>query len=130
MDCGIRPSPKARYGLAGDQLPDLSLIDGFGSIDLVLVTHAHTDHTGGLERILECFPHVSVYAMPPTVALTRVLHQDEESPGRRLQEMAERGHGTLCDTENHSQITLVLLRSCNMIVYNIRIDDCSFVILD
>lgn len=76
VDCGIRPSPKARYGLAGDQLPDLSLIDGFGSIDLVLVTHAHTDHTGGLELVLERFPHAPVYATPPTVALTRVLHQD------------------------------------------------------
>jgi uncharacterized protein len=76
VDCGIRPSPKARYGLAGDQLPDLSLLDALGGIDLVLVTHAHTDHTGGLELVLERFPHVPVYATPATVALTRVLHQD------------------------------------------------------
>ncbi|MBK8799947.1 MAG: hypothetical protein IPM07_28230 [Anaerolineales bacterium] len=25
IDAGIRPTPKARWGLAGDQLPDLSL---------------------------------------------------------------------------------------------------------
>lgn len=76
VDSGIRPSPKARYGLAGDQLPDLSLLDAAGGIDLVLVTHAHTDHTGGLELVLERFPHVPVYATPATIALTRVLHQD------------------------------------------------------
>ncbi len=76
IDCGIRPSPKARYGLAGDQLPDLSLLDAVEGIDLVLVTHAHTDHTGALELVLERFPHAPVYATPPTVALTRVLHQD------------------------------------------------------
>jgi Cft2 family RNA processing exonuclease/nucleotide-binding universal stress UspA family protein len=76
IDCGIRPSPKARYGLAGDQLPDLSLLDAVEGVDLVLVTHAHTDHTGALELVLERFPHAPVYATPPTVALTRVLHQD------------------------------------------------------
>ena len=30
VDAGIRPSPKARWGLAGDQLPDLSLIERSG----------------------------------------------------------------------------------------------------
>jgi uncharacterized protein len=51
VDCGIRPSPKARFGLAGDQLPDLSLLDRSGPLDALLVTHAHTDHTGALELV-------------------------------------------------------------------------------
>ncbi|HNT54505.1 MAG TPA: MBL fold metallo-hydrolase [Anaerolineaceae bacterium] len=73
VDCGIRPSPKARDGLAGDQLPNL---DQIARPDAILVTHAHTDHTGALELVTDRFPDVPVYATPPTIALTRVLHQD------------------------------------------------------
>jgi len=77
VDCGIRPSPRANAGLAPDQLPDLSRLEsGSGKLDAVLVTHAHTDHTGALELVLERFPDVPVYATAPTLALTRVLHQD------------------------------------------------------
>jgi Cft2 family RNA processing exonuclease len=73
VDCGIRPSPKARGGLTGDHLPNLDQIQ---ALDAILVTHAHADHTGGLELVVERFPDIPVYATPPTVALTRVLHQD------------------------------------------------------
>ncbi len=76
LDAGIRPSPKARWGLAGDQLPGLSLIDSLGGVDAVLVTHAHTDHTGALELVTGRFPDVPVYATLPTITLTRILHQD------------------------------------------------------
>jgi predicted metal-dependent RNase len=44
-DAGIRPSPKIRWGLAGDQLPDLMQVDRVGGVDAMLVSHAHTDHT-------------------------------------------------------------------------------------
>jgi Cft2 family RNA processing exonuclease len=73
VDCGIRPSPRARGGLAGEQLPHL---DAIGKLDAILVTHAHTDHTGALELVAGQFPGVPVYATGPTIALTRVLHQD------------------------------------------------------
>ena len=76
VDAGIRPSPRARYGLAGDQLPDLSLLDQAGPLDAVLVTHAHTDHTGALELVAGRYPGIPFYATPPTVGLVRVLHQD------------------------------------------------------
>lgn len=77
IDCGIRPSPASYGGLAPDQLPDLSQIDGgLGKLDAILVTHAHTDHTGALELVVERFPDVPVYATAPTVALTRILHRD------------------------------------------------------
>ncbi|MBI3947132.1 MAG: MBL fold metallo-hydrolase [Armatimonadetes bacterium] len=75
IDAGIRPSPKARWGLAGDQLPDLSQVDAAGGVDAILVTHAHTDHTGALELVTERYA-CPVYATPPTIALTRVLHAD------------------------------------------------------
>src|SRR3990172_12174161 len=74
VDAGIRPSPKARWGLAGDALPDLSQIDAQGSLDAILVTHAHTDHTGALELVTSRFPGVPAYATPLTIALVRVLH--------------------------------------------------------
>jgi Cft2 family RNA processing exonuclease len=76
VDCGIRPSPRARWGLAGDQIPDLSLIDQGGEVDAILLTHAHTDHSGALELVTGRFPQAPVFATPPTIALVRVLHQD------------------------------------------------------
>jgi predicted metal-dependent RNase len=72
VDCGIPPSPKAHDGLAADQLPNLSQLEsGSGRLDAVLVTHAHTDHTGALELVMERYPDVPVYATAPTLALTR-----------------------------------------------------------
>ncbi len=91
IDAGIRPTPKARWGLAGDQLPDLSLIEENGGLDAILVTHAHTDHTGALELVLERYPDVPVYATPVTVELTRVLHAD----ARRIMQMRLEEEGEL-----------------------------------
>jgi Cft2 family RNA processing exonuclease len=76
IDAGIRPSPKSRYGLSGDQLPDLGAVDRAGGLDAILVTHAHLDHTGALELVVGRYPRCPVYATPATAALTRVLHYD------------------------------------------------------
>ncbi|HPH97058.1 MAG TPA: MBL fold metallo-hydrolase [Anaerolineaceae bacterium] len=91
VDCGIRMSARAQSSVQSDQLPDLSHIEtGSGSLDAVLVTHAHTDHTGALELVVERFPEVPVYATAPTLALTRVLHQDARLiMQRRLDEESE-----------------------------------------
>lgn len=90
VDAGIRPTPKARWGLAGDQLPDLSLIEQHGGLDAILVTHAHTDHTGALELVSERYPTAPVYATPMTIELTRVLHQDARRiMAARLEEEGE-----------------------------------------
>ncbi|MFO7634601.1 MAG: MBL fold metallo-hydrolase RNA specificity domain-containing protein [Caldilinea sp.] len=90
IDAGIRPTPKARWGLAGDQLPDLSLIEHSGGLDAILVTHAHTDHTGALELVSERYPAAPVYATPMTIELTRVLHQDARRiMAARLEEEGE-----------------------------------------
>ena len=51
-------------------------LDAIESPDAVLVTHAHTDHTGALELVAGRYPNCPVYATPPTIALTRVLHAD------------------------------------------------------
>ena len=76
VDAGVRPSPRARAGIEADQLPDLSHIDQAGGLDVILVTHAHADHTGALELVVAQYPQVPVYATPVTIALTRVLHAD------------------------------------------------------
>lgn len=90
IDAGIRPTPKARWGLAGDQLPDLSYIERSGGLDAILVTHAHTDHTGALELVSERYPAAPVYATPMTIELTRVLHQDARRiMATRLEEEGE-----------------------------------------
>ena len=96
IDCGIRPSPKSHSGLAPDQLPNLSQIEqAGGKLDAVLVTHAHTDHTGALELVVGRFPDLPVYATAPTIELIRVLHQDS----RRIMQsrMDEEGELPLFD---------------------------------
>lgn len=92
IDCGIRLSPRSSGGLAPDQLPDLSQIEGgSGKLDAILVTHAHTDHTGALELVVERFADVPVYATEPTVALTRILHED----ARRIMQSRLEAEGEL-----------------------------------
>jgi Cft2 family RNA processing exonuclease len=78
VDAGVRISPKARLGLAGDQLPDLSLIGRAGGVDVCLVTHAHTDHIGALPLVLERYPGCPVLTTPVTAALMRVLLYDAQ----------------------------------------------------
>ncbi|MBZ0304196.1 MAG: MBL fold metallo-hydrolase [Anaerolineae bacterium] len=78
VDAGIRISPKTSRGIQTDQLPDLSLITQAGGPDYILVTHAHTDHTGALALVVEQYPHVPVLATPPTVELTRILQTDAQ----------------------------------------------------
>ena len=61
-----------------DQLPDLHPISEAGGPDFILVTHAHTDHTGALPLVVEQYPHVPVLATRPTVELVRILQADAQ----------------------------------------------------
>ncbi len=68
IDCGVRycgPSP----------LPDLSLLSA-SSIDAVLLTHAHMDHSGGLPVLAEAAPGAPVFATAPTIDLVKILLRD------------------------------------------------------
>ncbi|MEO1287898.1 MAG: MBL fold metallo-hydrolase [Chloroflexota bacterium] len=76
VDAGIRISPKSNRGIANDQLPDLQAITEIGGPDYILVTHAHTDHTGALALVMEQYPYTPVIMTRPTEALTRVLQKD------------------------------------------------------
>lgn len=78
VDAGIRISPRSSRGIQNSQLPDLQPISASGGPDYILVTHAHTDHTGALPLVLEQYPHVPVLMTRPTETLTRVLQQDAQ----------------------------------------------------
>jgi len=76
VDAGIRVSPKARDGLSGEMLPDLSLLSTEDKLDAVFVTHAHADHIGAIPLVLGSIPKVPVYATPATMALMSVMYRD------------------------------------------------------
>ncbi len=78
VDAGIRISPRTSRGIQNSQLPDLQPITAVGGPDFVLVTHAHTDHTGALPLVMEQYPHAPVLATAATQALTRVLQLDAQ----------------------------------------------------
>jgi Cft2 family RNA processing exonuclease len=86
VDAGIRISPRTNRGIQNDQLPDLRPISDMGGLDYILVTHAHTDHTGALPLIVEQYPHVPVLATKPTVELVRILQADAQRIMRSRQE--------------------------------------------
>jgi Cft2 family RNA processing exonuclease len=78
VDTGIRISPRSNRGIQNDQLPDLRPISEAGGLDYILVTHAHTDHTGALPLVVEQYPHVPVLATRPTADLVRILQADAQ----------------------------------------------------
>ena len=79
VDVGIRMGPEP-----DSQLPDLTALDGMSMPDAVLLTHAHTDHTGALPALESLLPAgVRTSCTPATKALTRVLLEDAVTRQRR-----------------------------------------------
>ena len=71
VDAGIRMG-------AASPLPDL---DAVGTLDAVLVTHAHTDHTGALPVLVKRLPAgVKMYGTPATKEIAGVLLSDAAKP--------------------------------------------------
>lgn len=68
IDCGIRFDPSR-------PLPNLDEI-AEKEIDAILVTHAHTDHTGGLPVAHASFPLSPIWMTPPTRDLIEILLRD------------------------------------------------------
>ena len=74
VDAGIRMN----HEHANDSpLPDFSVFDKVGIPDVVLLTHAHTDHTGALPDLHKMLPaDVKIYCTEATKAITEVLLKD------------------------------------------------------
>ena len=70
VDAGVRMN-----STPDKQLPDFSDLD---AIDAVLLTHAHTDHTGALPVLMRDYAptRAKVYCTAATKAITRVLLED------------------------------------------------------
>ena len=68
VDCGVRYS-------GSSALPDLSAL-AETTVDAVLLTHAHMDHSGGLPVVTEACRGAPVLATPPTIDLVGILLQD------------------------------------------------------
>jgi Cft2 family RNA processing exonuclease len=69
IDCGTRP------GEYKSPLPDLSVLNDKNP-SCIILTHAHTDHSGALPVLAEYFPHVPILATPPTIELVDILFRD------------------------------------------------------
>lgn len=73
VDAGVRVN---RRGAAA--LPDLELLDRLcgGRIDLILITHAHTDHIGALPIVHARYPRPRILCTFPTRLLSEILLRD------------------------------------------------------
>jgi Cft2 family RNA processing exonuclease len=73
VDAGVRVN---RRGV--DSLPDLELLHQLtgGRVDLILVTHAHTDHIGALPLLHGRYGGAPILTTVPTKKITRILLQD------------------------------------------------------
>jgi glyoxylase-like metal-dependent hydrolase (beta-lactamase superfamily II) len=63
-------------GSIADLLPALYTGVGKQQVDLVLLTHSHFDHAGGVSRIVDRFA-CPVCALAPTEGVTRILRDGE-----------------------------------------------------
>lgn len=74
VDAGIRMNHEHTNG---SRLPDFSVFNKVGMPHVVLLTHAHTDHTGALPDLYKRLPvDVKVYCTEATKAITEVLLKD------------------------------------------------------
>ena len=71
FDSGIRQGAGSK-----DLLPDFRGIQIRGSVDAILVSHAHMDHTGSLPLISKAYPGARIYMTGMTLDLTKVLLRD------------------------------------------------------
>ena len=103
VDAGIRMNHE--YG-NDSPLPDFSAFDKVGMPHVVLLTHAHTDHTGAfLPDLHKRLPaDVKVYCTEATKAITEVLLKDSIKIMQREEEQTGKAPHTLDD------VTAVLKR--------------------
>lgn len=88
VDAGIRMNHEH---VNHSPLPDFSVFDKVGMPHAVLLTHAHTDHTGALSILHRMLPPaVRIYCTGPTKAITRILLEDR---ARRMPDEKDADNG-------------------------------------
>lgn len=71
VDAGMRP--KKRLDQAGPEHVDVALA---GSIDAIVITHAHNDHAGYVPALTAEYPNAPVICTPETAALLPTMWND------------------------------------------------------
>jgi cleavage and polyadenylation specificity factor subunit 3 len=67
IDAGLHPE---RVGW--DAFPRVEALQG-SNVDSFIVTHAHTDHLGGVPYVMQKYPDAKVYATEETIELSRIM---------------------------------------------------------
>lgn len=73
IDAGLHPEK-----LGWDAFPKIEALGGH-PVDTFLISHAHSDHLGGVPYILQSHPHASVFATSETIELSRIMLQNSAS---------------------------------------------------
>lgn len=73
IDAGLRPNQRGE-----SSLPDLDKLSALTGerLDLILLSHAHIDHTGALPIVHSLYPGTPVVTTPPTRVIVDILLRD------------------------------------------------------
>lgn len=112
IDCGLFQGPK-EYRLRNWEAPPVDP----SSVDAIVLTHAHIDHTGYLPRFVAQGYEGPVYGTPATVDLARILlpdaaHlQEEEARYRNKHHLSKHNPALPLYTLDDATATLDLMRA-------------------